>query len=54
MSITFRSIQLKQIPLPANLGALFTGHEQVLTLTSEPIDLATLLFSKADRDASIG
>jgi hypothetical protein len=41
---TFRSIQLKQ-----NLNALFTGHEQGLTLTSEPIDLARVLFSEAGK-----
>jgi len=35
--------------LKQNLGALLTGHEQGLTLTSEPMDLAALLFSKADK-----
>jgi hypothetical protein len=40
--LTLRNIQLKQ-----NLDALFIGHDQGLTLTSEPIDLAALLFSKA-------
>jgi hypothetical protein len=37
-------MQLKQ-----NLDALFTGHEQGLTLISEPIDLASVLFSKTGK-----
>src|SRR5215467_11003796 len=45
MCIIIQSIPLKQMPV--NLNALFTGHEQVLTLTREPIDLTTLLFRKA-------
>jgi hypothetical protein len=45
---TYRSIPLKQ-----NLGALFSGHEQGLTLTSEPIDLSKLLFSKTGKAESI-
>jgi hypothetical protein len=43
-----RSISLKQ-----NLDALFTGHEQRLTLTSEPIDLAALLFNEAGKVGNI-
>lgn len=31
-----------------NVNALFTGHEQGLTITIDPIDLAALLVGKVD------
>jgi hypothetical protein len=46
---TGSSITIRSIPLKQNSDVLFTGHEQGLTLTSEPIDLAALLFSKAGK-----
>jgi len=39
--------------MAVNSNALFTGHEQGLTLTSEPIDLASVLFSEAGKVESI-